>query len=174
MNFEQLILIFNRNYWNLNFKKKSFFKKYLKYHYYLLNWKKNKLKLGLIFFDIKKIKVGNFVIYETIEMIHIRQDNTLKNELKLENRLKAIEWKWDFKNIFSLSLIIIFIFNNFLNYYYYYKNIILILPNYEKNTQFDLINLCFKFNFLKNSWNYFNNFTYDLLFNLIITYDLFF
>jgi len=52
--------------------------------------KKEKLKLGYVTFEIKEIKIADYVITDTIEMVFSRQDNTITNELKLENRLAAL------------------------------------------------------------------------------------
>jgi len=37
--------------------------------------------------------MGEIVVFETLEMVFTRQDNTIENELKIENRLKALDWK---------------------------------------------------------------------------------
>jgi hypothetical protein len=54
--------------------------------------KKNikRLKLGKVVFELKQIIYADIVIHEEVEMIYIRQDTTLDDELKIENRLKAL------------------------------------------------------------------------------------
>jgi hypothetical protein len=49
--------------------------------------------LGAIVFEVKETYFGNIVINEDIDIRYIRQDNTDTDELKIENRLKAIGWK---------------------------------------------------------------------------------
>lgn len=111
MNFEQLCEIFFFN--KRLLKNKKFFIFYLKYRFECLKEIKKKLKLGSIVFEIKEYKIGNTVLpnKEKIEIIFINQDNTDEEELKLENRLNALNWKWDIYNILSLFLIL-FIFYN--------------------------------------------------------------
>ena len=89
--------------------------------YALLKKKREKLKLGKIIFEIKNTYFNEILIYEELEMIHCRQDNTRQNELKLETILKRYDWQWDFNNIaaailvlyFSYCLIKAYLFANF-------------------------------------------------------------
>jgi hypothetical protein len=41
-----------------------------------------------------------------VDIRYIKQDNTDTDELKIENRLKAIGWKWDLKNVIALLVVI--------------------------------------------------------------------
>lgn len=68
--------------------------------------KKQKLKLGAIVFEIKETIFGGIPIWEDVDIRYIRQDNTDADELKIENRLKAIGWKWDFKNVAAFCIVI--------------------------------------------------------------------
>ena len=61
--------------------------------YALLKKKREKLKLGKIIFEIKNTYFNEILIYEELEMIHCRQDNTRQNELKLETILKRYDWQ---------------------------------------------------------------------------------
>jgi hypothetical protein len=60
----------------------------------LLSVKRQKLKLGKIVFEIKEYKLDEMPAYkEEVEIRYIRQDTLDQDELKLENRLKALNWK---------------------------------------------------------------------------------
>jgi hypothetical protein len=74
-------------------KNKKIVKKVITYHYELLKIKKNKLKLGAVTFDLIQTMFEGFLIKQTIEMRYIRQDTSAADELKIENRLKALYWK---------------------------------------------------------------------------------
>lgn len=106
MNFEHLCKTVAYNIHRLKNKRKT--KLYLKYQYEVLKIKKNKLKLGTVTFDLINTIFADLLIRQDIEMRYIRQDNTERDEMKLENRLKALNWKWDYSNI--LAFLIIFIF----------------------------------------------------------------
>jgi hypothetical protein len=80
---------------------------YVRYQFELLAWKRQKLKLGAIVFEIKKIIIANITIHEDTEIRFIRQDTSQEDDLKIENRLKAIGWKWDVKNVLSLLVVIV-------------------------------------------------------------------
>jgi len=131
--------------------------------------KKEKLKLGIVTFEIKEIMFANFVIFDTIEMIFSRQDNTETNSLKVENQLAALSWKWNFDNIFAFIIVItisIFYFYNIL-YDYFEINI---LPNFKESTfnQDSLILtsknlLSVYFSFLRNIYFMNKNFNDNLL-----------
>lgn len=79
-------------------------------HFRIKNLLLQKLKLGLISFELKEFFFAGFKIYEVIEMRYSRQDNTFTDSLKLENRLKSLSWKWDFSNIIALIMIFLFVF----------------------------------------------------------------
>jgi len=64
---------------------------FLKYHFNLLATKRRKLKLGKVVFEIKEYKLDEMPAYkEEVEIRYIRQDTLDEDELKLENRLKAL------------------------------------------------------------------------------------
>jgi len=104
MNLEHLIKTIRENYHRL--KNETFALNFVRYHIELLQWKRNKLKLGAIVFEIKETYFNGVLLSEDIDIRYIRQDNTDTDALKIENRLKAIGWKWDFKNIVALLLVI--------------------------------------------------------------------
>jgi hypothetical protein len=89
LSFEQLFKMVVENYKKLTDKKKTL--AYLRYRYDLMNIHKQKLKLGKITFEIKEYMDGEIVLFEKLEMIFSRQDNTEENELNVENRLKTYE-----------------------------------------------------------------------------------
>jgi len=88
MNIEQLIKTIRENYSKL--KNKTFALKFLRYHLELLQWKRNKLKLGAIVFEVKETYFHGVLLLEEVDIRYTRQDNTDTDELKIENRLKAI------------------------------------------------------------------------------------
>lgn len=108
MNLEQLCRTASKNWDNIPDKKKAL--RYIRYQFELLAWKRNKLKLGAIAFDIKEIKIDQFVVWELIEIRYIRQDTTAEDENKLENVLKRLGWHWDIKNMIALFVVIFNIF----------------------------------------------------------------
>lgn len=109
MNLEHLCKTIRENWDNIHDKKKIL--RYLRYQFELLNWKRNKLKLGAIAFDIKETKVDEFVVWEEIEIRYIRQDTTLEDENKLENILKRQGWHRDIKNMIAMGVVIFNIIN---------------------------------------------------------------
>lgn len=131
--------------------------------------KKEKLKLGIVTFEIKEVMFANYVIFDTIEMVFSRQDNTETNSLKVENQLAALNWKWDFDNIFALitiSTILIFYFYNIL-YDYFELNILSDLKDFKFNQESLLIAaktlLSTYFSFLRNVYFMNKNFNDNLL-----------
>lgn len=117
MNFEQLLKLANIQFAKpISLKKKKFILNFIKYHYYLLEWKRNKLKLGAIVFEIKETYFNEILIFEEIDIRYIRQDNTDTDELKLENRLKALNWKWDFNNIVAFLIVIGYFIRQFIKF----------------------------------------------------------
>lgn len=56
--------------------------------------------------EIREFYLGEIFVFDTLEMIFSRQDNTEENELKIENRLKALDWKWDFDNVVAFLIVI--------------------------------------------------------------------
>lgn len=105
MNLEHLCQSIRQNYHRLKDEKKAL--SFLRYHFELLAWKRQKLKLGAIVFEIKKIIIAGITLHESIEIRYIRQDTTKDDEIKIENRLKALGWKWDFKNIGAFIVVLL-------------------------------------------------------------------
>ena len=107
MNFEHLYktILLNQN----KLKNKKAAKRFLTYHYELLNIKKNKLKLGAVTFDLIQTMFEGFLLKQTVEMRYTRQDTSAADELKFENHLKALRWKWDYANVLALLIITIFL-----------------------------------------------------------------
>lgn len=114
MNFERLATKIFTNWSSVRDKKKTLI--FLKYHYHILKIKKQKLKLGTVAFEIRQHFYGEVPLMETMEMRYIRQDNTIADELKLENRLNALKWKWNFSNI-GAFIIVFFIAFTLFKYY---------------------------------------------------------
>lgn len=123
MNLDLLIKILNKNYHRL--PNKTIALNLLRYNIELLQWKRNKLKLGAIIFEIKETYFHGVLLLEEIDIRHIRQDNTDTDELKIENRLKAIGWKWDLKNVLALLFVIFGLCCELYTYvhYWYCKNL---------------------------------------------------
>ena len=107
MNIEQLCRFVKQNFEILPNKVKAL--KFVKYHFNLLAWKRGKLKLGAIVFDVKEIKVHTFVVWEEIEIRFIRQDTSIADEQKLENVLKRLGWQWDLRNYIALIVVIVLV-----------------------------------------------------------------
>lgn len=105
MNIEHLCRAIKNNYHRLRDEKKALL--FLRYQFELLAWKQQKLKLGAIVFEIKEIAFAGITLVENAEIRYIRQDTTKDDELKIENRLKALGWKWDFKNVMALLVVVI-------------------------------------------------------------------
>lgn len=103
MNIEQLCRNIRENFNLLKSKKKAL--QFLKYQFELLAWKRQKLKLGAIVFEVKEIVYGEVLLAEEVDIRYIRQDNTQEDELKIENRLKALGWRWDLKNIGAFVIV---------------------------------------------------------------------
>jgi len=122
LNFDRLSSIVRQNYFRL--KNKTATKKLLLYFYEIKQINREKLKLGKVSFEIKDHYDGEILLYETLEVIFCRQDNTAENEMKLENILKEYEWRWNFSNI-GAALIIFFMLCLFIVYkvyLYYYEH----------------------------------------------------
>jgi hypothetical protein len=103
MNFERLVYdIFTKRHL-LRDKKKALL--YIYYHYDLLEWKREKWKLGKVSLEVKTYSISDIKLFEDIEMKFVRQDTTVEDELKLENQLKELDWKWDFNNVGAFIII---------------------------------------------------------------------
>jgi hypothetical protein len=107
LNLEQLCRTVNENYHRLRDEKKALM--FVRYHFELLAWKRQKLKLGAIVFEIKEIIYADIPLTQEIDIRFIRQDTSHSDELTLEYRLKELDWKWDFSNILTLIIFIILI-----------------------------------------------------------------
>ena len=117
----------------------------------LMKIKKQKLKLGLVSFEIQPIFFNGIKIYEFMEMRYSRQDTTKDDESKITTRLEKLKWKWTLSHIISLFIVLFFIWNYlYLNIYLYYFNLILptqslfFIDSLPNNLLLDLI---FKNNF---------------------------
>jgi len=88
MNLDRLFNFIKKNYRQLKNKKLAL--DFLRYHIELLQWKKNKLKLGAIVFEIKETYFNGILLLEEVDIRYVKQDNTDTDELKIENRLKSI------------------------------------------------------------------------------------
>lgn len=105
MNFERCCYLVSENRHLLRNKKKTLM--YLHYHWELLLWKRNKLKLGAIAFVVKEYKFDEVVLWEDIEIKFIRQDTTIEDEQKLEFLLKKLNWEWNIKNYIALAVVVL-------------------------------------------------------------------
>lgn len=171
MNFEQLFYKLIAKTTD-NKKKISYFNSMMK----IKNFHKQQLKLGSLVFEIKEFIVANFKIYEVIEIRFTKQDNTREDLLRIDTRLNALKWKWNFANILSLFIILFFLFFFIyaqIDYWYYenfslseidnnkYNNILkysfdsFFLNNIHKSNVFSTINLWFS-NTLFDLCNYYN------------------
>jgi hypothetical protein len=70
-----------------------------------LEWKRRKLKLGAIVFEIKEFQFAGIVFWEDLEIRFIRQDTTEEDDRKLETLLKKLGWQWDTKNIIAFIVV---------------------------------------------------------------------
>lgn len=178
MNLEHVLktIFLNKN--RLKSQKKA--RHFLIYHYEALDLKKSKLKLGSVTFDIVYTLFEGFPIKETLEMRYTRQDTTAEDELKVETRLEALKWKWDYSNILAFLIIFIFfiIFLIALAYVWYWNN----LPDFAfKNPKYDLlVNRSLKLIFLSTNIKAFNlllisnYFLVDSLIHLCSFFNVFF
>jgi len=149
LNFEQLVKLITEHSDKLIFNKtlKTRIKNYIKNYFDLLALKLKKLKLGLVTFEIKQFFFGNIFLYDTLEMRYSRQDTTEADELKLENRLNALKWKWDFQNIGAfliITIIVWFLVKNYLDvvvkdlfYSFYDKERFEVLTGYSLKSSFE-------------------------------------
>jgi hypothetical protein len=113
-------------------------------------------------------------------MRYIRQDTSAADELKIENRLKALYWKWDYANVLALLIIIIFLIILLIAvaYVWYCNN----LPEFAfKDPKYDLlVNRAFKLILITNSAELIkfmgssNLFLIDSMVNLCIFFNVFF
>jgi len=177
MNLEHLCKIIKEN-WNQIDQKNAL--KVLKTQFELLAWKKNKLKLGAIAFEIKQITLENIIIWEEIEIRYIRQDTTLEDEQKLENILKRLGWKWDAKNVIAMVTVIItftsyFIAHTRLLYYKYFPTLAFRADHFDY-----LIKFSFESTFSRGGFETFSNFNkfnfwlIDVLTDFCVCFDIIF
>jgi len=64
-----------------------------------------RLKLGKVLFEFKQIIYADITIHEEVEIRYVRQDTTRDDELKIETRLKALDWQWNFSNVMAFLII---------------------------------------------------------------------
>ena len=74
MNFTKLSKLYIQNYTKL--KNPDLFRKYIQYEHYLIQWKRNKLRLGKIIFEYEDVRYGNTVLASTFKMVFANQSNT--------------------------------------------------------------------------------------------------
>lgn len=166
------------NYDKLSNKKLTF--AFLSYHFKLLEWKKRKLKLGAITFEIKEITAYEFVLWEEVDIRYIRQDNTDEDEKKIENILKRFAWKWDFKNIASFILVssvaLVFIYATI--YCWYCDTFPSFAFREKKYNELIKFSVYSSFSYAPigflNKWIILNNWLLDLLVDYCIMFDLLF
>jgi hypothetical protein len=84
---------------------------YFRYEIYLLFWKRRKLKLGKIIFDIREYRSQGFLLFEEIRIVYVRQDNTEEQSYSLEAWVEYFSWQWDWVNILAFLALLGFIFN---------------------------------------------------------------
>jgi hypothetical protein len=104
MNLEHLCKTITTRWEEIPDKKRAL--RYVRYQFELLAWKRQKLKLGAIAFDVKEFKFDEIVLWEEIEIRYTRQDTSVDDEQKLENILKRLGWQWDVKNFIALGVVI--------------------------------------------------------------------
>jgi len=108
LNIDHLVKTIKENYYRLRNEQEAL--NFVQYHIKLLEWKKKKLKLGAIVFEVKETYFNGILLYEDVDIRYTKQDNTETDNLKIENRLKALGWKWDLKNIVAAAVVIFLIF----------------------------------------------------------------
>nr|AEV66696.1 hypothetical protein [Oxytricha trifallax] len=96
-----------------------------------------KTKIRFCGFWYKTIFLGNVFLYDTIEMRYTKQDTTEEDEMKLENRLEAIKWKWDFQNVLAFLIIAVFTWLVFKSY----LDVVLkdLFPSFYDTERFDVL-----------------------------------
>lgn len=153
----------------------------IKNQYEILAIKKQKLKLGKIVFDIKELIYAEIPLMETLEIRYSRQDNTESDNLKLETRLNALKWKWDFYNI-AAFFIVFLLFLCLLDYWVHcwmVQNLpafVLRENRYEELLTFTFTSLKASFNlsFFPSSVKYLNNILFNNLAEYCIKFNIFF
>lgn len=108
MNFEHLIHLFINKHDKIKNKKKAW--NNILNEASILKLKKEKLKLGKTIFEVRDLYYGDIIIYEELEMIHCRQDNTDAPTRRLERLIDWYSWKWDFDNMAAAFLILYFVY----------------------------------------------------------------
>lgn len=78
------------------------------YDFYLL--KRRRQKLGDVKFEIKQTYFDKYLIATHFEMIFSRQPGARKERDQLQRKLDFFAWKWDFKNILTLFIFLIFFY----------------------------------------------------------------
>ncbi len=177
MNFEHLFnLIKNKK---NQLKNRKILKKFINYHVELLKIKKNKLKLGAVTFDIIQKNLYNIITYQVIEMRYIRQDTSFDDELKLENQLKALNWKWDYANVLAFLIIFALLILIVISYIYlwYCNNLFTFAfkhPKYDLLIKNSFQLLFFNHSIFLNKYVLINMFLTDSLINLCLFFKVFF
>lgn len=114
MNFDTICKFYINNYSLLKDNKK--FRQYLIYSYNLLQTKRSKLKLGSITFELKPLLINGFVLKYDFEMVFSRQPSTHEGKKQFEKLLKFFNWSWDFKNVATIVIFILFIILSLYNF----------------------------------------------------------
>ena len=68
--------------------------------------KKEKLKLGLVTFEIKNLKYGNLIIHSWFEMVFSRQRHIPNKGQRFQKLLVSFKWSWDLTHIITASIFI--------------------------------------------------------------------
>jgi hypothetical protein len=147
----------------------------LKECYLNLQLKKQKLKLGLISFEIKEFKIPNtsFVLFESIDIKFIKQDTIDEDEQKFENRLNRLNVKK--KNIlifFIILLLLFFFYFIILNFIYFLENQYM-HPSIKNTLLKQIVSSFFQADNLINISVFnkqLNEFLVDSIFNLSVIY----
>lgn len=78
------------------------------YSFHLL--KKRRQKLGDVKFEIKQTYFDKYLIATNFEMVFSRQPGARKDREQLQRKLDFFAWKWDFKNVLTLCLFLLFFY----------------------------------------------------------------
>lgn len=179
MNLEHLFTLIRQNFSKLKNKKKTIL--YFKYQLYVLWIKKQKLKLGKVALDIHEFQALGITIGYYVEMRYVNQDTSKDDEMRLDNRLKALNWKWDINNILAF-LIVFFLASLFFAaclYTWYCNNLpafayrALKYDNLVKNSLKFFLNETDFLSFLRVYFNL-NSFFFDIILDMIIHLRFFF
>jgi len=114
MNFTKLSKLYIQNYTKL--KNPDLFRKYIQYEHYLIQWKRNKLRLGKIIFEYEDVRYGNTVLASTFKMVFANQSNTDQAQKQFNDTYNFVTWKWDTKNVLAAALILLCLLAGFISF----------------------------------------------------------